>query len=270
MNIWGLDKRPRETLATAALLVAILALLIALAGGSYAAGRYLGTAASKSRPQVRWGPRGPRGPRGEAGRAGPAGPAGANGENGASGSSVTATELKPGNVNCAEGGTEIKTAGGTVFACNGDTGPEGRMGPPGPAITVLPQGKTETGVWTFGPLVQETMSIQINFTIPLPSVVTAEGAIEYCGQKEAGLRKGCEEKNAKLEEHCPGSLQDPKAAVGYLCVYVDGGLGPKSEVISVQNPEEGGEPGKAGRSSAELNISPVEGSGQGTWAVTAS
>ena len=119
----------REPLATAALLISILALVLALVGGSYAASRYLGAAASKSRPQIRRGPRGPRGEPGLPGSPGPAGQTGSSGENGAPGVSVSGAELKPGNQNCAEGGTEFKTASGTAFACNGARGREGQMGP---------------------------------------------------------------------------------------------------------------------------------------------
>jgi hypothetical protein len=120
-------RRPHQPRATAALLIAVLALVLALVGGSYAAGRYLGAAASKAKPQVR---RGPRGPQGEVGPHGPTGQTGAPGEDGAPGDSVTGTELKPGDVHCPEGGTEFKTASGTVFACNGARGTKGKAGPP--------------------------------------------------------------------------------------------------------------------------------------------
>src|ERR1700760_3375487 len=60
------------------LTVAIIALIVALSGGAFAASH--GATASKTK--VVKGPRGPKGPKGDAGPAGPQGPAGAPGAKG--------------------------------------------------------------------------------------------------------------------------------------------------------------------------------------------
>ena len=112
-----------------------VALVFAMAGGAYAAKKYVITSTKQISPKVlaalkgKAGANGPVGPAGPAGSVGPAGPAGAKGENGKEGK-----EGKTGTT----GATGPEGATGTT----GPTGTTGATGPQGP----LQPGKSETGV----------------------------------------------------------------------------------------------------------------------------
>lgn len=77
------------------------------------------------------GPQGVAGPAGAVGPAGPSGPAGPKGDTGAPGASVVSTTLPVGDVNCPSGGTQLVSAAGTTYACNGATGAIGPRGATG-------------------------------------------------------------------------------------------------------------------------------------------
>ena len=205
-------------------------------------------------PKGAAGPTGQAGKNGANGATGPAGAPGAKGENGAAGgpgsngTGVTSTAFSGEKGSCVEGGTELTSASGTTLVCNGESGPKGRNGSEGSPWTdggTLPtetgeEGKpaTETGSWatpdektikgTEEEPGKEIMSVPIAFPIPLKAalgpnnvvrVTSARQKKEACtGLVEPELAK-CEAEQKEIEEHCPGGVEEPKAAKGYLCVY---------------------------------------------------
>jgi len=156
-------KRIHNRLGTAGLVVAVVALIAAVAGTAFAAGGLT----KKQEKQVVKIAKKYSGKQGQKGDAGPAGPVGAKGDAGSKGDT-------------------------------GSQGPEGKEGPPGPTETVLPPGKTMTGVWSFRGKGEAAYWINISFPLRLPPGVTKafEGSPE-----------------------CPGSASNPEAARGHYCFY---------------------------------------------------
>jgi hypothetical protein len=193
--------RLREHFGTAGLVVAIVALIAALAGGAVAAtgGSSDGKATASAKrgkpgPPGKTGKTGPQGPAGPAGPQGPAGAPGPKGDTGAPGS------------NGAPGAPGAKGATGPT----GPTGPEGEAGEPGvlhPGET-LPSEATETGAWRFLSNGESSQYVPISFPIPL-SVAGAEG-ITPISVKDGVL----------TDPECPGTVMDPQAEPGVLCIYV--------------------------------------------------
>jgi Collagen triple helix repeat (20 copies) len=241
----------REPFGTAGLMVAIVALVFALAGGAYAANN-LGATASKAGKQGKQGKPGKTGPSGPAGATGPSGPVGPAGPAGATGAA----------------GKE---------GAEGKQGIQGKQGVPGTTgfTKTLPSGETETGVWVYGEetiavgSVREAVHLPISFPIPLATPL-AEG--------HAFLFPPGTEGTARATE-CPGSYKEPKAAKGYFCAYTRfntaGGLDPGAGAVF--NPESSsggvlGEENAAGRVGAVLALNETaeaEAQGVGDWAVTA-
>jgi len=130
--------------------IAVVALVLAMTGGAWAASKYIITSTKQIKPSVLSALKG---------KAGPAGPAGANGTNGANGApgapgapgtSVTNNKLNPGNEHCAEGGAEFKVgSGAATFACTGEPGEAGEPGPEGsPWVAgAAPSGAELRGTW---------------------------------------------------------------------------------------------------------------------------
>jgi hypothetical protein len=143
--------RKRLTFANVAM---TLALVFAMSGGAYAAGKYLINSTKQINPKVLKALKGAKGVKGEAGAKGETGPAGTNGKDGAPGAagkdglpggngkdglpgsdgeSVTAVEFSTNVGKCngtAEGlgGSEFKVGATTTLACNGKTGSQGIQG----------------------------------------------------------------------------------------------------------------------------------------------
>jgi hypothetical protein len=90
----------------------------------------------------------------------------------------------------------------------GDAGPRGIQGVPGPFPAVVPSRKTLTGVWTIGQYASaanqyfnDATSFDFPFaTAPQPELVTAS-------KNDAPTK-------------CTGTAAAPKAAPGYVCIYV--------------------------------------------------
>ncbi len=165
-------ERLRNRLGTAGLIVSVMALVLAVAGGAYAAS---GALTGKQKKEVKniakqyAGKPGPAGPAGANGVAGPKGDAGAAGSNGKDGVSVTSTAATP--AECPDGGSKFTSASGTSKACNGEDGESG-------FTATLPPGETLTGIWGVNnagqqptdegaPHPQGFISVPVSFSIPL-------------------------------------------------------------------------------------------------------
>ena len=218
--------RKRMTYANVAM---TLALVFAMSGGAYAAGRYLITSTKQIKPSVlkqlqgKAGPAGPAGAQGIAGGVGPQGPAGVKGENGtngtngangtggasgangANGKSVVTAAASGGE--CKAGGTklEVEGSGKSEHVCNGEAAPGGGF------PETLPSGKTEVGTWTFSVQTPGVVLVPISYTIPVKPA-PLEGHYLYV------------KPNRPLKEYeaeCPGTVKEPSAEKGYLCVYAN-------------------------------------------------
>jgi|ERR1700722_12719611 len=214
----AIRRRLRLTPSTA---IATLALVFAMSGGAYAAGKYVITSTKQISPKVLKslkgangrdgaagpvGPAGPTGPAGAAGTAGTQGPAGANGTDGQSVTSATASSKE-----CPAGGVKYTSASGANAVCNGKNGTTG-------FTETLPSGKTETGVWgtVIGPepnaIVQGSGVVAMSFNIPLAAALP-EANIQI---NPASFPTGA---TAGEIENCPGNAAEPKAKAGFLCLY---------------------------------------------------
>jgi Collagen triple helix repeat (20 copies) len=251
--------RKRMTFANVAM---TLALVFAMTGGAYAAGKFLITSTKQIKPSVlkqlqgKVGANGAQGPAGAAGAQGPAGPAGAQGPAGLKGE--TGPEGKEGK--------------------EGIAGKDGKNGTTGFTET-LPSGKTETGGWGGGPapieksiglLGSHALRFTISFSIPLAEAVPAEHAAVVLGGEEWNLKSFAHAAPA----NCLGSVAEPKAERGFLCFYVQklehNGVFPVPLVSTLD--ESGLGASKAGAIveivSGETN-EPEPVIGYGSWAVTA-
>jgi hypothetical protein len=198
----------REPFGTAGLIVACVALLAALGGGAYAASGLTATqkkevrkiAQAEAKKQQGVGPQGPAGP---TGAKGDRGESGATGATGASGAGVF-SEPEPAGAHCFSGGFKVKFANGANYLCNGESGDDGS---PWTAGGTLPQGATETGIWTVnyqGDTGEFGLFVDISFPVPVSTPLTGVYVKPSANPDPT---------------HCNGSSFDPKAASGYLCVY---------------------------------------------------
>ncbi len=256
--------------------VAFAALVMSMAGGAFAfggsgsrpqaastLGRHTATAPvvttskkkskGKSTSKV-----GPRGPAGSQGAAGPAGPAGAKGEAGSAGTPGTA----------GKEGEKGK---------NGENGKEGEKGTEGSPWTdgsTLPSKATETGtwIWTFANLLPTGTHVAISFPIRLAAPLSSSHVHFIVGNDEEIV--GSHNEFSKVpSEACKGTVENPTATPGNLCVY-------PREITAPEEEEEGRfteihrpEGGSSGAGTVGTLIA-FEGSsegnqGYGTWAVTA-
>lgn len=210
-----------------------LALVFAMSGGAYAAGKYLVTSTKQISPKVlsalkgKAGPAGAPGAQGPAGPAGPAGSAGAKGENGAAGGEgkagangeSVAMKAEPKGAHCKEGGVNFTASGKTEYACNG------KEGSPWVAGGTLPAGSTEGGEWSYINSKEMTgaeKTVPISFGIPLKTAPQAH----LIGNKEE-LAGEPHEAEAIKKDKCKGNAEKPEAANGQLCVFtlIAGGVG---------------------------------------------
>ncbi len=257
--------RKRVTYANVAM---TLALVFAMSGGAYAAGKYLITSTKQISPKVlkslvgKAGAPGAQGPVGPAGPSGAQGPAGANGKDGANGANGTdgtngtsvTSSVEPAGANCKAGGSKFVAASGTAYACNGEKGKEGTFGG-----ETLPQGKTLTGTFAAASYGEAEfpepgfgrVATGVTFALPIPTIGLAVNYI-----KENGI----------LPIGCSGNALQPVAEAGHLCIFG------QSEINLATSP--GTETVASGSTTSGFDLVAVSAAKgnmllTGTWAVTA-
>jgi hypothetical protein len=240
-----------------------LALVFAMTGGAYAAGKYLITSTKQIKPSVlkqlqgkagKAGPEGKAGAPGAPGKDGVAGKDGVNGVNGKDGVSVVSSPESAG-ANCKAGGSKFVAASGATYACNGENGKNGTTG----FTETLPSGKTETGSYSFNAASEQAALASISYNIPLPEPLAA-GSVHYV--------KTVAWKGGTGPAACPGTGAAPSALKGNLCVYEGGGSGELAEIKTPSLGSAGSDTSGATLLFIPTSANPI--SGFGTWAVTAS
>ncbi len=182
----AIRRRMRVTPAT---VIASLALVFAMAGGAYAAGRYVITSTKQIKPSVfaqLKGKAGANGAQGAAGQAGPQGAAGAAGGKGETGG--TGPEGKEGKA--------------------GKEGKEGPEGSPWTAGGTLPEGATLKGDWDVegqASANEQKFSTTVSFDIPLSSA-----PVKHFIKATETPPKGC-----------TGTVTEPGAEKGNVCIFED-------------------------------------------------
>jgi len=214
-----LPRRLHRQMGPAGLTIGVIALIAALAGGAIAATggiskkeatkiaqreakKFPGPAGSKGDT----GPAGPVGPKGDTGSAGPEGPKGPAGPTGSAGApGVTGPTGTAG----AKGATGATGPTGT-----GATGATGPTGSPFTAGGTLPAGATQTGVWSFAASKADGAGVKvpISFAIPLTAKLAGSKIIYV---PASGPNPD--------PTNCTGTVEQPKAASGFLCVYEQAG-----------------------------------------------
>ncbi len=155
--------RASESIGKAGLVVGILALVLAVVGGAWAAS---GGLSAKQKREVK------KIAQKFAGKPGPTGPAGAPGANGK----------------------------------DGAPGAPGLPGPPGPLLETLESGQSVTGTWNFFNPEAGGELVTLSYPIRLAAPILTENIV---------LLKAEEGETTD----CPGTLEEPEAAKGRLCIY---------------------------------------------------
>lgn len=238
-----MSRRIHEKLGTAGLIISMIALVAALGGGAYAASGGLTGKQKKEVEKIakkvaKPGPAGTPGATGSQGAAGPAGPAGAAGKDG-------------------------------VDGANGAPGTPGKPGETG-FTSVLPSGKTETGVWTLA--ISPTTAFfeaRIPISFPIPLKESSENAFYFSAaevEAEEFGTSGCSWKkevaNVKPASTVPGTLcvfGSEEQNSSFVVFHTPGeefgfGYGPSGTVPTFRHPE---------------TVNPTSSSANGVWAVTA-
>lgn len=251
--------------------IGVIALVIALSGGAYAAS---GALTGKQKKEVTKiakkfagapgaqgvaGPAGVKGDKGDPGAAGKEGAVGKEGSAGKEGDGVVLTAIPKATPPCSEqGGVEARLksqgAGTGEKICNG------KEGSPWTAGGTLPAGAVETGAWAYTGTTANTNGIRvpISFAIPLKEKL-GPGSVHFAGSLE-------------FFETC-GNEVAPEPDPGQLCVYVNGsdefpalkGIFPSSDPEGVFSGEQG-----AGINGAVMLIEPPTGAvaASGAYAVS--
>jgi hypothetical protein len=208
--------------------ISVIALVFAMFGGAYAASNSSGggkaTASAKTKKGAR-GPKGETGPIGPQGLPGPTGPVGPKGDKGDPGEQGSTGAGTPGksvvtdefegteessDEPCHERGgvqLEVEGSGDETFVCNGTEGEGGSGGLP----ETLPPGATETGAWSIyveGSVHPEFERTAVSFNVPL----SAAPAWKIVPPPPAANPDPV---------HCPGTVENPKAASGWVCFYAE-------------------------------------------------
>jgi hypothetical protein len=239
---------------TPSALIATLALVFAMSGGAYAAGKYLITSTKQISPKVLKSLQGKAGTSGAQGALGASGPAGAAGATGVQGPTGATGPQGPAGEKGEKGEKGTKGANGTNGAIHpGET---------------LPPDASETGVWlnTSTPATQQ--STQLSFTIPLAESLTwgeglpgePENQVHYINE----LGNEVPTVGTELASHpaCPGTVERPEATPGNLCIYAFV-ASPTGQNENITNPAHGG----SGAATTGALLDAPE--SRGTWVVTA-
>jgi len=287
-------EKVRERLGGAGLVVAVLALIVALGGGAYAATATQSAKKSSklTSAQVKQvialikanaksvpGPQGPpgnpgaAGAKGDTGAKGDKGDKGDQGDNGAKGDKGTGINLTPISVGAGlcggRGGATLKEDAppeASKDICTGEKGAQGIQGPPGapwPGGGVLPPGESETGAWAFSAADDDDeIIVPISFTIPLAGELSA-GDVHFLS-------------DADFATECPtGSVTEPEAPPGKLCVFYStfGGAPVNATFTRIsqlaQVESEGASPAGATVQFAFSGAAGELANGVGSWALTA-
>jgi hypothetical protein len=258
----------REPFGKAGLTVAILALVLAMVGGAYAAGALSGRQKKEVEKIAKkvGGKSGPirvGGGHSTPGSRGAPGAPGANGKDGSNGADGKSVEVGGNASGCPHGGVTVQVAGVPSTRkeiCNGEDGETG-------FTETLPSGKTETGTWAG--TVHEIGSVSISFEIPLAADISeADTKVIPLG--------GTPPAECENPGHAgAASLENPEARAGFLCVYVDNT--PNSEVFAIAPTGFAAEVAHMGASTTGAFVileststtGEPHGAGRGTWAVTA-
>jgi hypothetical protein len=210
-----LYRRFQARFGTAGLLIALLALVLALTTGAYAAagglsGKQKKEATKIAKTQAKSYANSNPGAQGPKGEPGAKGDPGADGQ---PGKSVAVTPIAAGGEACeGRAGAELKAEGA-------GSGAEVCEGPPGPTETRLPPGKTIKGLWQFQANQNKIEVGVFNVAFPL--------------RVEPGPNFVYMEPNAAPTEHCPGNVDEPQAKKGFLCLYAKVASGTKSTPFSL-------------------------------------
>jgi hypothetical protein len=232
-----LKRRLKEPFGKAGLTVGIIALVLALVGGAYAAGGLTKSQEKQVKKIAKKfaGKPGAPGANGTNGATGPEGPLGTNGKNGTNGKSValgTAT-AGPGE-ECEEGGTTVEvegSAGSKKYVCNGS---------PWTAGGTLPSEQTLKGDWSLlgnasgyelefeegkehlseevklqeggGKLIGNSVSFVLPLAVaPTRHYINANGKEPFLNSSSVIAERS--------QPACPGNKAEPAAEPGNLCVY---------------------------------------------------
>lgn len=192
-------KRIHNQLGAAGLTIAVLALVVALAGTAFAAKQVFTKAQEKKIVKIA------KKYAGKNGKNGAAGPAGAQGPKGDAGA-------------------------------KGETGPQGAKGDAGDPWTsggTLPPGATETGAWALGQSADVGANfVALSFPIPLAAALDKDHVHYINADGKEVTASGTEVTSTT----CLGSAVDPTAAAGHLCVYTAVLLNTKSKNSNITAP----------------------------------
>ncbi len=198
----------RRVRVTPTMVIAGLALVFAMSGGAYAAKKYLITSTKQISPSVlkqlqgKAGAAGAPGAAGAQGAQGPAGPAGSAGSGGSKG------ETGPAGAKGEKGATGAAGAAGA----KGATGATGATG----FTERLPAGKTETGLWATAQYgLPEDSTVQIPISFPIPLKEGGDEAHAWVLNKEQTANG----EGPGHEAGCTGTVEEPTAPPGFLCIY---------------------------------------------------
>src|SRR5262249_50250951 len=176
------------------------------------------------------GARGKTGPRGPAGPAGATGPAGPQGATGATGATVA----------------------------TGATGAPGAQGAAGPLIGTLPPGATLRGAFGGGS------------NVPTGSASAVEASFSYAFQLATSPTVNRIQVGGPSTAACPGSVLNPQAAAGNLCLYLAFANGASPTGLSSYGDNGGADYKFGGVAYMFPNCTvPCHTEFSGTWAVTA-
>jgi hypothetical protein len=248
-------QRIHQKLGTAGFVISILALVIALGGGAYAAkggltGKQKTEVQKIAKTEAQKVAKSSPGKPGATGPQGPAGAAGAKGDTGAKGDAGAA------GTNGAAGAQGLE----------GPEGPEGPAGKTGFA-SALPSGETEIGAWSTDSVAAGQTVVYSSISAPFG--LAAEYPLVFVTAEELNEEENGPECPSKFVEISAGAFElTPEAKPGFFCVYETTGFGMK---FSTSFSPETGESGIAGHSGAVLQFIEGEefGFARGTWAVTA-